>query len=181
MTPPPMTSKRLGMLAQAHRLVGADDLFAVELERRKLDRRAPRRDDDGLGRVDGLGRAFARLHLDLFGRNEAGLSVKEVDFVAAKEALDAAGELLDDALFPVLHLVHVHADVVGDEAEGRAVTRLFVSVGRGDEGFARNAAPVEADTPHFFLLDAEHALRELAQPDRAAVSARAATNHHHVV
>ena len=50
-------------LAQAHGLARADDLLAIELEGGDLDRRRARRDDDRF-RLERLGLAVGRLHLD---------------------------------------------------------------------------------------------------------------------
>jgi hypothetical protein len=168
-------------VADADRLARADDLFAVELERRDLDGRAARRDHDRLRRVDRFGRALARLHSDLLRRDERRLSVEEVDAIAAEEPLHATSELLDDAVFPILHLVRVHADVVRHETDRRAVLRLLERVRRRDERLARHAAPVEAHAADLFFFDAEDFLLELPETDGAPVPAGAATDHDHVV
>src|ERR1035438_7792400 len=119
------------------------------------------RDDDRLGRLDDLRRAFAGLHGDGLGAGDAGVAVEKVDPVGLEERPDAARELLDDALFPVLELVRVDARVVDHEAERRAALHLLEGVARGDDGLAWDAPPVEANAAHFVFFDAEHLLLEL--------------------
>src|SRR5262249_1287776 len=96
-------------------------------------------------------------------------------------AANAAGELLDDAVLPLLHLRNVDANSVGDDAHPRAVIlHLLVSVAGADERLGRHAPPVEANAADLFLLDADDLLLQLSAPNRADIAARAATDHHHV-
>src|SRR5262249_15579095 len=87
----------------------------------------------------------------------------------------------DDATLPILHRADVELDFRHLDAHRRRMLRLFVQVGRSDERLGRYAAPVEADPTNLFFLDARHFLLELAEPNRARVTARTAPDHHRVV
>ena len=181
MTPPPMTSRRFGTVCEAHGLLGADDLLSVELERRDLDRRGAGRDDDRLRRLDRLGATFVGLHFDGARSRDARVAHHELDAVALEEAADAAGQLLDDAALPLLHLEDVHADTVRHDAHRRAVVlHLLVGVAGADERLRRHAAPVEADAADLLFFNADDFLLQLAETDRTAVAAGAAADHHHI-
>ena len=121
------------------------------------------------------------LTVTVFGPVTRRLAVEELDAVALEERADAAGELLDDAVLPVLQLVRVDARVVDQKAEAGAALHLLEGVARRDDGLARHAAPVEAHAADFLLLDAEDLLLELSEADRAGIAAGSAADDDRVV
>src|SRR5207253_2605198 len=152
-----------------------------ELERGNLDRRRAGRDDERLRGRDRLGGAFRGLHLDGARAGHARRAHDELDAVALEETAYAAGQLLDDAALPVLHLHDVDFDALGEDAHARAVVlHLLVGVARRDERLRRDAAPVEADAADFLFLDADDLLLQLPETDRARITAGATTNHNHI-
>ena len=153
-----------------------DDPLAVELEARDLDRARAGRDHD----VVGLNRRLAAVRggqLDGVARGQARHARAVVAAVRLEQDLDAAGELADDLGLPALHLDHVDADVVREDADVAAVAELVVGLGRVDQRLGRDAADIQADAARLVALDHHRLLLELPQPDAGDIAARACSDH----
>src|SRR5690606_29316695 len=82
--------------------------------------------------------------------------------------------LLDDAIFPSLHLRHVQTQPADVNADLGARLGLLVEVGVGDQRLTRDAAPVEAHAAVLFFLNASHPQTKLAETDGAGIPAGSA-------
>ncbi|KAK4045465.1 hypothetical protein OUZ56_033089 [Daphnia magna] len=168
-------------LGEADRLFGADDLRAVELEGRDFDGRRAGRDDDVLRR-EALRGAVGRTDFNGVFVDNTGISRFKFDAVAAEEAADAAGHLLDDAGLPLLHLRRLDGDRPFElEPHRPGDVELFVGVARRDERLRGDAAPVQTDAADFLFFHTEDLQLQLAKADRADVPAGTAANDDGVV
>src|SRR4029079_12078649 len=100
----------LGNFAERYGLFGADDLLAVELEGGNFNRGGAGGDDDAFGGLDRLLGAVGVGDLDRLGAGDHRGADHQLGARALDQAAHAAGELLDDALFPVLHRVRIELD-----------------------------------------------------------------------
>src|SRR5262249_16309593 len=123
---------------------GRIDDARIFREARQFDRFGTGR-DDALVERDAFGLAVVALHFDDVRRDELAVARDAIDLALLGEHFQAAGELLDDARFPVAQLVQVD----GGLAEGHAMRghrARFVDDFRGvQQGLRGNTAYVEAD------------------------------------
>src|SRR5262249_38072064 len=140
-------------LAQVHRFARADHALAVELEAGDLNRRRTGSDDDRLVRGEALGAAVLERHFDAALVDDATATLDERRLVRLQERAHAARHLLDDAVLPILHLVHVDVDVADGDAGLGDVPRLLDEVRVRDQRLRGDAAPIHANTADLFLFD----------------------------
>src|SRR5690606_2225421 len=120
--------------------------------------------------------ALLGLHLDGLAVDELGAALQQLGTVALQQAAHPRGQLLDDAVLPILHLVGIDADTRHVDAMGSDGLSLGIEVGVRDQRLRRNATPVEADAADLFFFDAQGLLPQLTQADGAYVSARTTTH-----
>ena len=133
-----------------------DNVLAVELRNRQLDRGRARREDDvlRLQRFDsGIGR-----HLDAIAREQLAAAFDAGDPAGLEHGLDTRRELLDDAALAKLHGFDVDAEPRDVNAVGLKLrVRAVIELGGFEQRFRRNAPDVQAGT-------AEEALAFLVLP-----------------
>ena len=113
---------------------------------------------------------------------ELGAAVHHLDAVLVAQDLDPAGEAPDDPVLPLHHRRQVDREALDGDPQGRtASAHLLGEVGGVDQRLRRDAAVVEADSAEaLVLLDEDHVLAELGQPDGGHVAARAGADHDHL-
>src|SRR4029079_15037871 len=99
-----------------------------------------------------------------------------VAVVGLEQRADAAGQLAADLALPRLHLGHVEADVVGQDADVRAVAELVVVLRGVDQRLRWDTADVQADPAGLVALDHQRLLLELAETDSGDIASWAAAN-----
>src|SRR5690606_37317818 len=170
----------LRYVPEADRLARPDHSLAVELEPRHLNRRRAGGDHDALfggGSFDG-----SRLRLDFYRTlaHELGRALHQFDAVRLEQPPHTAGQLFDDAIFPILHLIGVYADGLDGNAVRSHGLRLGIEVCVGDQGLGWNASPIEANPTDLLFFDAQGLLSQLAQADGANIATRPTTDHNRV-
>ena len=171
----------LRLLRDGKRMAAANDAGAVERKAGHLAGDNSRGDQD-LRRGEFLLRAISAPDLDLAGFRNAGITLDVVDLVFLEEELDAAGELVgylagtaDDLVPVVLEARNLEPEVCGMVTYQRIELRVF------EQGFGRDAAPVQAGASGPFLLDDSDALAKLGGADSADIAGGAAADNDEVV
>ena len=126
-----------------HGLAVSPDELAIRLEPglREGARPCAGGEDDMLGGV-GLALHFHLRGFVAFG--ELGEAFDNVDFVLLHQELDALGELARDAARALDDRVEIEADL-GLEPVGLGVLCVVIDLGRAQQRFGRDAAPVKAN------------------------------------
>jgi len=102
-----------------------------------------------------------------------------MDAVRFAELLDAARELLHDAVLPADHSTQVDCGIrVDTHLFGCA--RIVRPVRRSDHRLRGDAAVIEAGPSIGALLDQRHVQIELSSPDRSSVACWSRSDHQHV-
>ena len=164
MTPPPRTITEAGTALEPERVLGGEDLLAVDLEAGQRLAVGTGGEDDVLagvrraGDLDGVRAGEPALALD--DRDPAGLD-------QAGEALEEPG---DDAVLVGVHAGHVDALERGPDAELLALAGAVGDLGRVQQCLGRDAAEVEAGAAELALLDQRDAHAELGRAQRAGVA-----------
>src|SRR5690606_25674393 len=138
-------------------------------------------DDDRLLGSDPLLGAVLGRDLDRARADQRPAPFDDVRPVRAQQLAHASGELLDDAVLPILHAVDVDRDVADDDSVIRNVLRFLLLLGVRVQRLRRDAPPVEAHAAVFFLLDARRLHAELSETDRAHVTAGATAQDNGIV
>ena len=176
-----MTTRCFGHLVVGEGLGAGADAVAVDLDAGQRGGLAAGGDDDVLGGdLDGAVFGFDDRAA---GADEAGRAEVARDLVLLEEAVDAAGERIDDFVLAGEHRGEVEADVAGvDAVLGERVLGFGVALARFEQGLAGDAADAEAGAAEaVFFFDAGDVLAELRGADRGDVSAGSAADDEDVV
>ncbi len=152
----------------------------LELEPRHLDGPGAG-GDDGVFELDGL----RALPLAAVGDARGGvvgerrLALHQVDAVGLAELLDAARELVDDALLPGLHPCDVDGRV-GVDTHLLGVTRVVGHVSGADERLRGDAAVVQAGAAVAVLVHERRVQPVLGGADGGDVAARSRADHQYL-
>ena len=122
------------------------------------------------------GQVLAAGQVDRLPVRQGGVVGEHRDAVALLQEGHAVAQLLGDGVLPLDDLGVVEGDVVGADAEGRAVFRLVVHVGGVEQRLGGDAPPVQAGAAQLRLLHQGGVQAVLAQADGALVAAGAAAH-----
>ena len=170
-------------LGEVQRADVVDDVLAVELRERQLDRiRAGGQDHVAALEFD-LG-TVVLLDLDHVARLQLGEAVVRGDLVGLEQHGDAAGELLNDAVLAGDHLRHVDRGVLeADAVLVELVQHVLVLVGRVQQRLGRDATHAQAGAAQGRLavlaqrgVDAGGLQAQLRGADRGVVAGGAGTD-----
>ena len=132
--------------------------------------------------LDRLLAAVGSFDLDLAWLRDAASAEDVVDLVLLEQELDAAGEPVGDRATAPDDLLPVVVEIVELEPELVClVLHELVELGVAQQGFGRDAAPVEAGAAGAFHLDAGDFFPELGSADRADVAGWTTTDDNQIV
>ena len=180
MIPPPITSSRFGTPPSASAPVESMTRGSSLRDERQRHRFGAG-GDDRLFEADGLDRAIVRGHRYLVHRGEPAGAAYHLNLALLGQTREAAGEPLDDALFPVTQLVEIDLRVGEGEPVGGHLLRLGDHFRGVQQRLGRNAADVETDTAEpLAAVDQHDALAEIGGAERGAVSAGPSAEHQYL-
>ena len=154
------------------------DALAIGLQPRQFARPRTRGDDNAFGLQ--LVAALVGFHGNLACARQLGLAHDHGDLVLFQQMADAAGKLLGHPARTFHHRVDVIADLVGRQAKLFGPLHQVEHFGRAQQGFGRDATPVQADAAKVFALDHGNLFAKLGRPDGRDIAARAGTNYHNI-
>jgi hypothetical protein len=93
---------------------------------------------------------------------------------------DAVRQLLRNSARAGDEFFRVVGDVLRRQAELIEMVQQVMDFRRAQQGFGRDAAPVQADAAELVALDERGLHAELRRPDRRDITARPAADHHQV-
>jgi hypothetical protein len=133
-------------------------------------------EDDGAG----LDAAFA-IDDDFRGRGKAAFALDIVDGVLLEEELHALGQLVGGEAAFLERLGEVEAGDLHGHAQFAQVWDAVEEIGLVDEGFAGDAAQVQADAAGLVLLDDAGLESELGGADGRDIAAGAGAENHEII
>ena len=116
------------------------------------------------------------------GPGQRRAPLHERDLPHLRDAADAGGELVDDALLETAELVDVHLRLAVGHAQIARVLRLVDHLGDVEQRLRRNAAAIETDAAGILFLVNERDLHaKVSRIKRSRISARSRTEHYELV
>ena len=151
---------------EAERVLGGDDLLAVDLEAGQRLAVGAGGQHDGLA---GVGRAVDG---DLAGTGQRAGALDDGDAARLDEAGEALEQPVDDLVLVGVDAGHVDAVEGGGDAELRGLAGRVGDLRGVQEGLGRDAAHVEAGAAEVALLDQPDAQAQLGRSQGTGVTAR---------
>ena len=172
--PPPMTSSRSGMPLTSSAPVEST-IRSSSGRNGSHDASEPDGDDAVLEADDGVA------HLDRVRAGELAGAPHDLDLARLGQRLEAADELVDDAVLPGADLVDVDRRLLEADAGLAELVGLGQDLGDVQQRLRRDAADVQADAAEpLAAVDQRDGEPEVRRAERGGVAARTAAEHGHL-